>query len=78
VTALYRNQRTDIIKLHVEGQTIETTNNHPFWVEGKSWVFADKLQVGDKLQKADGTTLTIEQGEGTQNFLQIIKIKLEN
>ncbi|WP_332908482.1 RHS repeat-associated core domain-containing protein [Paenibacillus roseus] len=37
VTALYRNQRDDIIKLYVEEQIIETTDNHPFWVEGKGW-----------------------------------------
>ncbi|CAM3317572.1 type IV secretion protein Rhs [Paenibacillus taichungensis] len=60
VTALYRNQRDDIIKLHVGEQLIETTNNHPFWVEGKGWVFADELQVGDKLKKADGSNLTID------------------
>jgi hypothetical protein len=63
VTALYRNQRDDIIKLHVGEQVIETTDNHPFWVEGKGWVFADELQVGDKLQKADGSNLTIEKVE---------------
>ncbi|GAA0136295.1 hypothetical protein YSY43_31360 [Paenibacillus sp. YSY-4.3] len=35
VTGLYRNQRDDIIKLYVGEQVIETTYNHPFWVEGK-------------------------------------------
>ncbi|WP_237179352.1 polymorphic toxin-type HINT domain-containing protein [Paenibacillus sp. MMS18-CY102] len=63
VTGLYRNQRDDIIKLHVGEQIIETTNNHPFWVEGKGWVFADELEAGDKLQKADGSNLTIDKVE---------------
>ncbi|MBV6714144.1 HINT domain-containing protein [Paenibacillus chitinolyticus] len=63
VTALYRNQRDDIIKLHVGEQIIETTNNHPFWVEGKGWVLADEVQEGDKLQKADGSNLTIDKVE---------------
>ena len=63
VTALYRNKRDDIIKLHVGEQLIETTNNHPFWVEGRGWVFADELQVGDKLQKADGSNLIIDHVE---------------
>lgn len=63
VTALYRNQRDDIIKLHVGEQVIETTDNHPFWVEGKGWVYADELQVEDKLQKADGSTLRINKVE---------------
>ncbi|WP_258208112.1 polymorphic toxin-type HINT domain-containing protein [Paenibacillus radicibacter] len=63
VTALYRNQRDDIIKLYVGEQIIETTDNHPFWVEGKGWVFADELLVGDKLQKSDGSNLTIDKVE---------------
>ncbi|MGV6934563.1 polymorphic toxin-type HINT domain-containing protein [Paenibacillus sp. CMM36] len=63
VTALFRNQRDDIIKLNVGEQVIETTNNHPFYVEGKGWVLADELRVGDKLQKADGSNLTIDKVE---------------
>ncbi|RAV02633.1 polymorphic toxin type 47 domain-containing protein [Paenibacillus sp. YN15] len=63
VTGLYRNQRDDIIKLYVGEQVIETTDNHPFWVEGKGWVFADELQAGDKLQKADGSNLIIDNVE---------------
>lgn len=63
VTNLYRNQRDDIIKLYVDDQIIETTDNHPFWVEGKGWIFADELQEGDKLQKANGSNLTIDKVE---------------
>ena len=63
VTNLYRNQRDDIVKLNVGEQIIETTDNHPFWVEGKGWVFADELQVGDELQRADGSNLTIDKVE---------------
>ncbi|MGG4193273.1 polymorphic toxin-type HINT domain-containing protein [Paenibacillus sp. cl6col] len=40
-----------------------TTDNHPFWAEGKGWGFADELQIGDKLQKADGSNLTIDKVE---------------
>ncbi|MEK5332837.1 polymorphic toxin-type HINT domain-containing protein [Lysinibacillus sp. FSL W8-0992] len=63
VTNLYRNQRDDLIKLYVGKQIIETTDNHPFWVEGKGWVLADELQIGDKLQKADGSNLKIDKVE---------------
>ncbi|MFF2889045.1 polymorphic toxin-type HINT domain-containing protein [Paenibacillus sp. NPDC057967] len=63
VTALYTNYRNDIIKLYIGDLLIETTDNHPFWVEGKGWVLADELKVGDKLQKADGSSLTIDKVE---------------
>ncbi len=32
-------------------------------MEGKGWVFADELQVGNKLQKADGSNLAIDKVE---------------
>lgn len=63
VTNLYRNQRDDIIKLYVDDQIFETTDNHPFWVEGKGWIFAYELQEGDKLQKVYGSNLTIDKVE---------------
>ncbi|MBQ4900937.1 Hint domain-containing protein [Paenibacillus sp. Marseille-P2973] len=69
VTALFRNQRDDIIKLYVGEQVIETTDNHPFLVEGKGWVFAAELQVGDKFQKADGSNLLIDKVE----FVKLIE-----
>ncbi|WP_374021045.1 polymorphic toxin-type HINT domain-containing protein [Paenibacillus thiaminolyticus] len=60
VTHLYRNDKEIIYELTVGDQIIETTDNHPFWVEGKGWVLAADLQVGDKLQQSNGNTLTID------------------
>ncbi|MGE7998693.1 polymorphic toxin-type HINT domain-containing protein [Lysinibacillus sp. NPDC093190] len=61
VTLLYRNDKEIIYELTVGDQVIETTDNHPFWVEGKGWVLAADLQVGDKLQQSNGNTLTIDE-----------------
>jgi RHS repeat-associated protein len=60
VTHLYRNDKEIIYELTVGDQVIETTDNHPFWVEGKGWVLAADLQVGDELQQSNGNTLTID------------------
>ncbi|MGZ7442372.1 polymorphic toxin-type HINT domain-containing protein [Paenibacillus sp. TH7-28] len=49
--------------MHVGEPINKTTDNHPFWVEGKGRVFADELQAGDNLQKADGSNLTIDKAE---------------
>ena len=35
--------------------TINTTDNHPFYVEGKGWVPAIELEAGDVLRTADGS-----------------------
>ncbi|MBG9736744.1 polymorphic toxin-type HINT domain-containing protein [Paenibacillus alvei] len=60
VTHLYRNDKEVIYELTVGDQVIETTDNHPFLVEGKGWVLAVDLQVKDKLQQSNGNTLTID------------------
>ena len=43
--------------------TINTTDNHPFYVEGKGWVPAIELETGDKLRTADGEIETVSKVE---------------
>ncbi|MFT3788423.1 MAG: polymorphic toxin-type HINT domain-containing protein [Tepidisphaeraceae bacterium] len=40
-------------------ERIETTDNHPFWVEGTGWVEAGKLTVGAELDAPDGSARTV-------------------
>ncbi len=47
-------------KLSVGNQIIETTDNHPFWVDGKGWVLAVDLKVGDELVQSNGNHLKID------------------
>ena len=54
-------KETDEI-LHVstsDGETIDTTTNHPFYVEEKGWVAAGDLDVGDILITADGSKVEV-------------------
>ncbi|MDC0764914.1 polymorphic toxin-type HINT domain-containing protein [Brevibacillus sp. AG] len=60
VTHLHRNKKEYIYELTVGNQIIETTDNHPFWVEGRQWVLAVDLQVGNQLKQSNGNTLKIE------------------
>ena len=59
VLNVFIRQSNIIIHVFVNGEEIETTPTHPFWVENK-WVIADKLKAGDILTLADGTTCTID------------------
>ena len=48
--------------LHVstsDGETIDTTTNHPFYVEDKGWVAAGDLEIGDTLITADGDEVEV-------------------
>lgn len=54
-------KETDEI-LHVstsDGETIDTTTNHPFYVDGKGWVAAGDLEIGDTLATADGDEVEV-------------------
>ena len=48
--------------LHVstsDGETIDTTTNHPFYVEDKGWVAAGDLKIGDVLYTVDCDTVEV-------------------
>ena len=58
-------KETDEI-LHVstsDGETIDTTTNHPFYVEEKGWVAAGDLEFGDTLVTADGDEVEVTEIE---------------
>ncbi len=51
--AVFRLQ-ADVVELHLGGQTITTTMEHPFYREGEGWVRVMDLQPGDRLVGRDG------------------------
>ena len=59
VLNVFIRQSNIIIHVFVNGEEIETTPTHPFWVENE-WVTADKLKAGDVLTLADGTACAID------------------
>ncbi|MFC3801890.1 polymorphic toxin-type HINT domain-containing protein [Cohnella sp. GCM10012308] len=50
----------EIYRIHVGDQVIESTFNHPFWVDGRGWTFVEDLKVGDLLVQSNGNKLKIE------------------
>lgn len=60
VTATFNHETDEIYQIHVGDQVIESTYNHPFWVEGKGWTYVKDLKVGDLLVQSNGNTLKID------------------
>ena len=61
VVETYIKEKHTIVYLKVNNETIETTNEHPFWVEEENaFVKAEDLEVGDTLRLRDGETVTLE------------------
>lgn len=61
VTQLFQNQKYTTYKILVGDSIIETTDNHPFWVEGKGWVLGKELKAGYLLQQSNGNLLEIKE-----------------
>jgi hypothetical protein len=50
----------DVVELTVDGETITTTEDHPFWsVTAKEFVRADALKPGDVVLGADWRDLVV-------------------
>jgi hypothetical protein len=60
VTAILMHRDPAITYLTIDGEQIETTPEHPFFTEERTWVPASELLVGDHVVNADGSSGTVE------------------
>ena len=67
------------IHVKADGIEIETTSEHPFWVEGKGFVNANSLQQGDRLRLATGEKARIEDvwEETKEEKVQVYNLEVE-
>ena len=61
VLETYVRQVDTLVHLTINGEEIVTTDNHPFYVQGRGFIEAGKLFVGDKLISVNGEDLVIEE-----------------
>ena len=71
VTATFNHMAEEIYTIYVGGQEIESTYNHPFWVDGKRWTYVKDLKVGDWLVEDNGTKQQIEKIELEQRQARV-------
>uniref|UniRef100_UPI001FE48C33 polymorphic toxin-type HINT domain-containing protein n=1 Tax=Paenibacillus koleovorans TaxID=121608 RepID=UPI001FE48C33 len=77
VTATFNHETDEIYNIHVGGQIIESTFNHPFYVEDKGWTFVKDLKVGDLLVQNDGATLKIDNIELMQTHVTVYNMTVD-
>lgn len=63
VLETYIRQVDKLVHLTINGEKIITTDNHPFYVQGRGFIEAGNLLVGDKLISVNGEDLIIENGD---------------
>ena len=73
VVCLFRNEKYELVHLQIKGETITTTVGHPFFVQGKCWVAAKELVVGDKLELLDGGEAYIDAAT-TEELVDPVKV----
>lgn len=66
-----------ILYLHTDKETIGTTPEHPFSIEGKGWVQAGRLQQGDRIKTQDGQIVTVECLEVKAERKMVYNLKVE-
>ena len=77
VTATFNHETDEIYQIHVGDQVIESTYNHPFWVEGKGWTYVKDLKVGDLLVQSDGNTLKIDSIEIVKKYVTVYNMTVD-
>jgi hypothetical protein len=65
-----------VYNLHIGGQVIGTSGEHPFYVEGKGWTKAFELQPGDRVLTSDGTTVAVEEVFDTGEWLPVYNLRV--
>jgi len=60
VSRTYRKPASRLRVLRVGQETLYTTDDHPYWVEGQGWTEAWKLRVGDRLRTDEGSLLALQ------------------
>lgn len=60
VLETYVRKVDKLVHLVINGEEVITTDNHPFYVQGRGFIEAGRLLVGDKLVSVNGDDLLIE------------------
>jgi hypothetical protein len=67
-----------ILELKVGGQVIETTAEHPFYVQGRAWLPAGALKRGDLLRTREGAWVAVEGVADTGRVETVYNFEIED
>ena len=66
VKKIFVREKDSIVRLAINGEVIETTSEHPFYVEGKGWIAAGELTAGTEVRLEDGSAGIVTEKEDIQ------------
>jgi RHS repeat-associated protein len=66
-----------LLYVYTQDDRVQTTSEHPFYVSGKGWVQAGKLQRGDRLQSQSGRQALVERVEAERTRQMVYNLEVE-
>ncbi len=73
VVNTFVHNKNKLIHIYAGNTLIETTETHPFWIEGKGWTAAGKIKAGDILRLQSGKNISVSKVEAI-NLDSIVKV----
>jgi hypothetical protein len=77
VTRTFVHHDVVLYEVKVDGGKVTTTADHPFYVHGLGWTAVKDLRPGDELDRADGTTVTVEAVIATGRTATVYNFEVE-
>ena len=80
VSKVYVKETDHLIHIGTStGEDIETTENHPFYIEERGWVAASELEEGETLHTEDGdiVTVTYNHDEWLKEPVKVYNLEVE-
>lgn len=65
-----------VYNLHIGGQVIGTSGEHPFYVVGRGWTPACELRPGDRIATADGVGVLVEEVWDTGEWEAVYNLRV--
>ena len=80
VVRTFLNEKDELVHVQVNGETITCTTEHPFYVQGKGWVAAKDLKIGDKLELQNGEDAFVDaiRREKLAEPIQVFNFEVED
>lgn len=63
VLEIYERKVTETYTIPIAGESIETTDEHPFFTVDNGWTCAKDLEAGDTVELSDGTSASVDSVE---------------
>jgi len=73
---IHHTDRT-VVRLTIDGETLTTTPEHPFYVEGQGWVKAKDLQVGAAVRTASGSSANVKSVRSEQTTQEMYNLTVD-